>query len=1089
MSFDLTNKNISDTFQNLLQRTGSDNHLHDLEGNKIGDLRISGSLIAQQYIVSSSVTNITTQQLSGSTEFGDSSDDSHTFQGNITASGNISASKTDGVHVFGGSVGINTISPDSELHIHHATNADLKFSTDISGQGATDGMVIGAGGGVSDGFIWHYEPNADFAIATANSERMRIMNTGKIGINETTPASQLDIDGDLKVQSHITASGNISSSGDLIGNQLIIDDSGKIVRVSADEMKVTDTDGGALPLFTFKVDKVDFIGAQGLKTTHITASGNISSSGTITAKDFTNITTAGNISASGTSHIFNGISLFGDSANDQVRISDGITTGMLSINNESLVLQGSTANPIDDTNTAQVLIDPNANMTLNKGTTGGGSLFTENHITASGNISASGNILTSGTGSFTGGIDSGGDIYISDGNALYLSANKRSSIREFSGAEVRITADSHINMMPDNDVIISPGGINQHIFNQGNNQAAGGKVGISTTTPTVTLQVSGSISSSGDFFLENSASFGGALTSSATVTVAGDISASGTIIASAANFNDGNITNVGVIDVDNIRADAADGVQITLSTGGVDVVLEDNDAYTINSGEIDADFIYYDSSEAELIHADAADSRVGIGTATPSKTLTVAGDISASGAINTLSHITASGNISASGTLIADDITVAAVTGIDSILATDLILGEDAQTKIDFETANEIHFYANNAQEMIVQANVVAPGADDGTALGDADQRWSDLFLAEGAVINFDDGDVTMTQTADNLTIAGGSISSSGDLRVVGNISASSDLVIGGLGVSSGYISASNGNIELSGSGDAILNIDGIITSSGKYFEGLHHLVNTSATASLIPTNAITQSILVENSNTASILTRNSITQSILVENSNTASILTRNSITQSILVENSNTASILTRNSITQSLLVENTATSSLVITQLSASSAIFAGIKTGAFVSSSNGNVEISGSGKGQIEVDYRLFDTGSISAPAGAGVGDVVKFGGTTTTAGLVYYLTSAGGWAATDADAGGTTSGSIAVALGTNSTNAGMLMRGIVALGNDPGGDIGASLYLSSSAGQVTSAAPGTGDFSRVIGFKISGSRGIYFNPDNTTIQVA
>ena len=35
MSFDLTNKNISDTFQNLLQRTGSDNRLYDLEGNEI----------------------------------------------------------------------------------------------------------------------------------------------------------------------------------------------------------------------------------------------------------------------------------------------------------------------------------------------------------------------------------------------------------------------------------------------------------------------------------------------------------------------------------------------------------------------------------------------------------------------------------------------------------------------------------------------------------------------------------------------------------------------------------------------------------------------------------------------------------------------------------------------------------------------------------------------------------------------------------------------------------------------------------------------------------------------------------------------
>ena len=34
MSFDLTNKNISDTFQNVLQVTGSDgNELFDLQGN------------------------------------------------------------------------------------------------------------------------------------------------------------------------------------------------------------------------------------------------------------------------------------------------------------------------------------------------------------------------------------------------------------------------------------------------------------------------------------------------------------------------------------------------------------------------------------------------------------------------------------------------------------------------------------------------------------------------------------------------------------------------------------------------------------------------------------------------------------------------------------------------------------------------------------------------------------------------------------------------------------------------------------------------------------------------------------------------
>ena len=38
-----------------------------------------------------------------------------------------------------------------------------------------------------------------------------------------------------------------------------------------------------------------------------------------------------------------------------------------------------------------------------------------------------------------------------------------------------------------------------------------------------------------------------------------------------------------------------------------------------------------------------------------------------------------------------------AVTTITSLLATDIVIGEDAQTKIDFETVNEIHFDADNA--------------------------------------------------------------------------------------------------------------------------------------------------------------------------------------------------------------------------------------------------------------------------------------------------------------------------------------------------------------------------------------------------------
>ena len=40
MSFDLTNKNIQDTFQNVLQQTGSAGEVYDLEGNRVSNINI-----------------------------------------------------------------------------------------------------------------------------------------------------------------------------------------------------------------------------------------------------------------------------------------------------------------------------------------------------------------------------------------------------------------------------------------------------------------------------------------------------------------------------------------------------------------------------------------------------------------------------------------------------------------------------------------------------------------------------------------------------------------------------------------------------------------------------------------------------------------------------------------------------------------------------------------------------------------------------------------------------------------------------------------------------------------------------------------
>jgi hypothetical protein len=65
--------------------------------------------------------------------------------------------------------------------------------------------------------------------------------------------------------------------------------------------------------------------------------------------------------------------------------------------------------------------------------------------------------------------------------------------------------------------------------------------------------------------------------------------------------------------------------------------------------------------------------------------------------------------------------------------------------------------------------HVIVPSASDGAALGTASLMWSDLFLASGAVINFNAGDVTITHSADALAFAGGSYTFAGAVTPAAN--------------------------------------------------------------------------------------------------------------------------------------------------------------------------------------------------------------------------------------------------------------------------------------------------------------------------------
>jgi len=106
----------------------------------------------------------------------------------------------------------------------------------------------------------------------------------------------------------------------------------------------------------------------------------------------------------------------------------------------------------------------------------------------------------------------------------------------------------------------------------------------------------------------------------------------------------------------------------------------------------------------------------------------------------------------------------AAQTGITSLLATDIKIGEDDQTKIDFETADEIHFYAANVEQVYLGDNIFGPQSDSDVDLGSSSVRWKDAYVDSITVTGEVDGasldisgnaDIDGTLEADAITVDG----------------------------------------------------------------------------------------------------------------------------------------------------------------------------------------------------------------------------------------------------------------------------------------------------------------------------------------------
>mgnify|MGYP003147825655 CR=1 FL=1 len=119
-----------------------------------------------------------------------------------------------------------------------------------------------------------------------------------------------------------------------------------------------------------------------------------------------------------------------------------------------------------------------------------------------------------------------------------------------------------------------------------------------------------------------------------------------------------------------------------------------------------------------------------------------------------------------------------------------------------------------------------------------------------------------------------------------------------------------------------------------------------------------------------------------------------------------------------------------------------------------------------------------------------GDVVYFGGGSTTKGHICYLRNDATWADAQADDINTSTSLLAIALGTDPDTDGMLLRGMITLDHDIGDNEGVPLYLSDgTSGEATATRPDSNDdVVRIVGYNIGTDDQIWFCPDNTWVVV-
>ena len=174
--------------------------------NTTGDIVVEGSLTANSYIVSSSVTHLTSSFSSGSTIFGNDTVDNHEFTGSVNISGSVT-------------LGDNTtlgIGDADDLQLYHdGSNSYIKDNGtgNIFYRGGTQTFQNAAGS------------KTMVVLNAANSVDLNYNNATKF----QTTGDGISVTGELRSSAGATITGSIYISGSLGGNDGAVSASGDIV--------------------------------------------------------------------------------------------------------------------------------------------------------------------------------------------------------------------------------------------------------------------------------------------------------------------------------------------------------------------------------------------------------------------------------------------------------------------------------------------------------------------------------------------------------------------------------------------------------------------------------------------------------------------------------------------------------------------------------------------------------------------------------------------------------------------------------------------------------------------------------------------